>query len=122
VTAASNIEGPGCSPLALATSRAAATSAFAFQFQITIWLLSRCRGKSSIAEIGAPGRLASFFAVISAVLSNVDFPRFARYADTVQPLRRRDFQTLAGVAVSGLASVWLTLGTQEEEHLGRAGS
>jgi O-antigen/teichoic acid export membrane protein len=80
----------------------------AFQSQITIWLLSLFGGKSSIAEIGALGRLGVIFGVISAVLSNVIFPRFARYTDAVQ-LRQRYFQTLAGVALSGLAMVVLVL-------------
>jgi hypothetical protein len=80
----------------------------AFQSQITVWLLSLFGGKSSIAEIGALGRLGVIFGVISAVLSNVVFPRFARYTDAGL-LRRRYFQTLAGVAVSGLALVLLVV-------------
>src|SRR5688572_11998814 len=60
-------------------SQAANAVFFCLQGQITIFLISIfSRDVSSIAEIGALGRLAMIFAVLSNLLTNVFAPAFAR--------------------------------------------
>lgn len=52
---------------------------YCFQGQITVLLISFfARHVSSIAEVGALGRLAMIFAVLSNLLTNVFVPEFAR--------------------------------------------
>jgi O-antigen/teichoic acid export membrane protein len=60
-------------------SQAANAIFFCLQGQITIFLISVFgRRVSSIAEVGALGRLAMIFAVLSYLLANVFVPAFAR--------------------------------------------
>ena len=60
-------------------SQAANAVFFCLQGQITIFLISIfSRDVSSIAEVGALGRLAMIFAVLSNLLANVFAPAFAR--------------------------------------------
>jgi O-antigen/teichoic acid export membrane protein len=60
-------------------SQAANAIFFCLQGQITIFLISIFgRQVSSIAEVGALGRLAMIFAVLSNLLTNVFAPAFAR--------------------------------------------
>jgi hypothetical protein len=55
---------------------------FAFQGQITIFLISFFgRNVSSVAEVGALGRLAMVFTVLTNLLTNVFGPAFARCHD-----------------------------------------
>jgi O-antigen/teichoic acid export membrane protein len=52
---------------------------FCLQAQITVFLISVfARRASAIAEVGALGRLAMIFAVLSTLLTNVFVPAFAR--------------------------------------------
>src|ERR1700693_1216593 len=52
---------------------------YCLQGQITVFLISFfARRTSSVAEVGAPGRLAMIFAVLSNLLTNVFVPAFAR--------------------------------------------
>ena len=60
-------------------SQAANAVFFCLQGQITVFLISIFgRQVSSIAEVGALGRLAMIFAVLSNLLANVFIPAFAR--------------------------------------------
>jgi len=60
-------------------SQAANAIFFCLQGQITVFLISLFgRQVSSIAEVGALGRLAMIFAVLSHLLANVFAPAFAR--------------------------------------------
>jgi O-antigen/teichoic acid export membrane protein len=60
-------------------SQAANAVFFCLQGQITVFLISIfSREVSSIAEVGALGRLAMIFAVLSNLLANVFAPAFAR--------------------------------------------
>ena len=60
-------------------SQAASAVFFCLQGQITVFLISIFgREVSSIAEVGALGRLAMIFAVLSNLLANVFAPAFAR--------------------------------------------
>jgi len=52
---------------------------YCFQGQITVFLISIfAKSVSSVAEVGALGRLAMIFAVLSNLLTNVFIPAFAR--------------------------------------------
>ncbi|MEY2481310.1 MAG: hypothetical protein QOI04_2237 [Verrucomicrobiota bacterium] len=52
---------------------------FCFQGQVTIFLISIFgKGSNSVAEVGALGRLAMIFAVLSNLLTNIFVPAFAR--------------------------------------------
>ena len=60
-------------------NQAANTIFFCFQGQITVFLISLfARQASSVAEVGALGRLAMIFVVINNLLTNVFVPAFAR--------------------------------------------
>ena len=68
-------------------SQAANAIFFCLQGQITIFLISFFgRNVGSIAEVGALGRLAMIFAVLSHLLANVFAPAFAR-CQTLSKLR-----------------------------------
>ena len=73
-------------------SQAANAIFFCLQGQITVFLISFFgRQASSIAEVGALGRLAMIFAVLSNLLANVFAPAFAR----CQSLRKLRWQYAA---------------------------
>src|SRR5205807_2210215 len=61
---------------------AANTVFYCFQGQITVFLISFfARQVSSVAEVGALGRLAMIFSVLTNLLTNVFVPAFARCQD-----------------------------------------
>jgi O-antigen/teichoic acid export membrane protein len=71
---------------------------FCLQGQITVFLISFFgRNVSSIAEVGALGRLAMIFAVLSHLLANVFAPAFAR-CQTFGKLRWQYAAIVGGVA------------------------
>ncbi|MEY2503930.1 MAG: hypothetical protein QOJ05_1826 [Verrucomicrobiota bacterium] len=73
-------------------SQAANAIFFCLQGQITVFLISFFgRNVSSVAEVGALGRLAMIFAVLSHLLANVFAPAFAR----CQSLRKLRWQYAA---------------------------
>lgn len=51
---------------------------YAFAGQISVWLISILGSTESVAQVGALGRLAVVFNVISAIFTLVFVPRFAR--------------------------------------------
>lgn len=59
-------------------SQAANAVFFCLQGQITVFLISFFGHVNSVAEVGALGRLAMIFAVLSNLLANVFAPAFAR--------------------------------------------
>jgi O-antigen/teichoic acid export membrane protein len=70
-------------------SQAANAIFFCLQSQITVFLISIFGRKvSSIAEVGALGRLAMIFAVLSNLLANVLAPAFARCQEPTRLLWR----------------------------------
>jgi O-antigen/teichoic acid export membrane protein len=86
-------------------SQAANAVFFCVQGQITIFLISIFGRKvSSIAEVGALGRLAMIFAVLSHLLANVFAPAFARCQDRTR-LRWQYAAILSAVAAFSLAIV-----------------
>lgn len=73
---------------------------FCLQGQITVFLISVFGNHaSSVAEVGALGRLAMIFTVLGQVLTNIFVPAFARCQDKAR-LRLQYFTIIAGVAAS----------------------
>jgi O-antigen/teichoic acid export membrane protein len=86
-------------------SQAANAVFFCVQGQITVFLISIFGRKvSSIAEVGALGRLAMIFAVLSHLLANVFAPAFARCQDRTR-LRWQYAAILSAVAAFSLTIV-----------------
>jgi O-antigen/teichoic acid export membrane protein len=78
---------------------------FCFQGQITVFLISFfAHHASSIAEVGALGRLAMIFVVINNLLTNVFIPAFARCQET----RKLRWQFIAIIAAVGGFSFLVT--------------
>jgi O-antigen/teichoic acid export membrane protein len=65
--------------------------------QITIWLISIFGSTTSVAEVGALGRLAMILNVFTVVLSTVIIPRFAKLTNNKIILVRRLLQIIAGM-------------------------
>ncbi|HAF02666.1 MAG TPA: polysaccharide biosynthesis protein [Spartobacteria bacterium] len=75
---------------------------FCLQGQITVFLISFfAHSASAIAEVGALGRLAMIFAVLSNLLTNVFVPAFARCQST-RKLRWLYTAIIGGVGAFGL--------------------
>jgi len=72
--------------------------------QIGVWLLGTFGSAGGVAEVGALGRLAMIFAILSSVMSGVILPRFARCHSTGL-LKRRYGQILCGYAAFGAVLV-----------------
>jgi len=86
-------------------SQAANAIFFCLQGQITVFLISIFgRQVSSIAEVGALGRLAMIFAVLSNLLANVLAPAFARCQEKTT-LRWRYAAIVSAVAGFSLAII-----------------
>jgi hypothetical protein len=78
---------------------------FCFQGQITVFLISFFgRNVASVAEVGALGRLAMVFTVLTNLLSNVFGPAFARCQDP-RRLRWQYAAIVGGVAAFSLALI-----------------
>jgi len=62
--------------------------------QLTVWLIALFGGSSSVAAVGALGRLTMVLAILSAVFNTLAVPRFARIPPTDRSrIRRRYFQS-----------------------------
>jgi len=82
----------------LIKSLAANTLFYCFQGQITVFLISFfARHAASVAEVGALGRLAMIFTVLTNLLINIFVPAFARCQD------KRKLRWLYAAIVSGVA-------------------
>ena len=80
---------------------------YCFQGQITVFLISIFAHRaSSVAEVGALGRLAMIFAVLSNLLTNVFIPAFARCQQSVK-LRLLYAGIVGGVTAFGAGVVFL---------------
>jgi O-antigen/teichoic acid export membrane protein len=78
---------------------------YCLQGQITVWLISIFGNADSVANIGALGRLAVVFTLLSSITVEVVLPAFARI-QSVHRLRQRYCQIVAGYfAVSVLTVV-----------------
>ena len=83
--------------LAIVKKQAPVTIFYCLQGQIIIWLISIFGSEERVAEIGALGRFAMLFTLISSVVNGIIVPRFARCQDR-NVLRRRFWQVAAGFA------------------------
>ena len=79
---------------------------YCVQSQLLIWIITIFGSASSVAEIGALGRLGMIFLVAGSVMMNVVLPRFARVQEA-HLLWRRYWQIIG--AVSALNAVLLVL-------------
>jgi O-antigen/teichoic acid export membrane protein len=68
---------------------------FCLQGQITVWLISIFGSTDNVANVGALGRLAMLFMIVSSVSVEVILPAFSRIQSANQ-LRRRFFQIVLG--------------------------
>jgi len=83
---------------------------YCVQGQLTIWLLSVFGNTTSVAQLGALGRLGMVTSIVSAVATTLIVPRFARLPENRSVLLRRLLAltlTLILVCGSGLAVVGL---------------
>jgi len=85
---------------------------YCLQGQITIWLISFFGKSQSVAEIGALGRLAVVFTIVSSVMNSIVVPRFARCQEHRTVLKRFWQISLVALLISaviiGLASNFTT--------------
>jgi O-antigen/teichoic acid export membrane protein len=77
---------------------------YCIQGQLTIWLISIFGSTQNVAEVGALGRLGVFFSVISAVMSSIVLPSFAR-CQSFSILCHRYWQTICIFSMLGLVLV-----------------
>jgi O-antigen/teichoic acid export membrane protein len=88
-------------------SQAANAIFFCLQGQITVFLISIFgRQVSSIAEVGALGRLAMIFAVLSHLLANVFAPAFSRCQDATR--LRLQYAAVVGAVLAFSAAIFAT--------------
>ncbi len=81
--------------LSIVKRQAPLTIFYCLQSQIIIWLISIFGNAQRVAEIGALGRFAMIFTLISSVMNGIVVPRFARCQDR-SILQRRYWQVAAG--------------------------
>jgi O-antigen/teichoic acid export membrane protein len=82
---------------------------YCFQGQITVFLISIFANRaSSVAEVGALGRLAMIFAILSNLLANVFIPAFAR-CHHAGKLRLLYAGVVGGVTAFGISVVALAV-------------
>ena len=93
--------------LAVVKKQAPLTIFYCLQSQIIIWLISIFGSAQRVAEIGALGRFAVLFTLISSVMNGIVVPRFARCQDP-GTLRRRYWQVAISFAVMAGAMVALS--------------
>ena len=83
---------------------------FALQPQITVWILTAFGTSARVAEVGALGRLAIVFTLLSSAFSSLVLPRFSRYTDPAQVKRRYvlfiGLMAALGTVGVGLAAVF----------------
>ncbi len=84
--------------LAVVKKQAPLTIFYCLQGNIIIWLISIFGSPQRVAEIGALGRFALLFTLISSVLNGIVVPRFARCQDP-GILRRRYWQVAITFAI-----------------------
>ena len=73
--------------------------------QLTIWLISFFGNTSSIAQIGALGRLAMVLSLVSVLFNTLVTPRFARLPYNKPILLNRYFKVLIGLIFLGILIV-----------------
>ena len=67
--------------------------------QLTVWLISLFGNTSSVAQIGALGRIVMFLNLFSAVFSTLVAPRYARLQESSEILKRKMLQIQGGLCL-----------------------
>ena len=94
--------------LANVKRQAPMTIYYCVQGQLGIWLISIFGNVDRVAEVGALGRIGMIFSILTATISALVVPRFARCQDPVR-LRSVYFQivfVVAGVLAAGTFFCW----------------
>ena len=84
---------------------------FCLSGQITIWLVSAFGSTTSLAQIGALGRIAMVFTVFHILFATLVTPRFAKLPDNKGLLVKRFLQLqfgVLGVIVCIITATWLS--------------
>ena len=93
--------------LIIVRKQAPLTIFYCLQSQIIIWLISIFGNAQRVAEIGALGRFAMIFTLVSSVMNGIVVPRFARCQDR-STLKRRYWQVAAGFTLLAATLVALS--------------
>ena len=93
--------------LTIVKRQAPLTIFYCLQSQIIIWLISIFGNAQRVAEIGALGRFAMIFTLVSSVMNGIVVPRFARCQDRAT-LRQRYWQVAAGFTLLAASLVALS--------------
>ena len=93
--------------LTIVKRQAPLTIFYCLQSQIIIWLISIFGNAQRVAEIGALGRFAMIFTLVSSVMNGIVVPRFARCQDR-SILRQRYWQVAAGFTLLAATLVALS--------------
>jgi O-antigen/teichoic acid export membrane protein len=93
--------------MAIVRAQAPNSIFYCIQSQLIVWLISVFGSAQGVAEVGALGRLAVIFAVLSSVMGNVIYPRFARVQEA-HLLWKRYWQILGGHAALAFCLLGLT--------------
>ena len=93
--------------LTIVKKQAPLTIFYCLQSQIIIWLISIFGNAQRVAEIGALGRFAMIFTLVSSVMNGIVVPRFARCHDR-RVLKQRYWQVAAGFTLLAASLVALS--------------
>ncbi len=83
---------------------------FCISGQLTIWLISIFGNTTSVAEVGALGRLALALNIFTIMLSTVVIPRYAKLAENKNILLKRQLQIfgcMMAVCIFIISITWL---------------
>lgn len=89
---------------------------FVVSGQISIWLISIFGTTSSVAEIGALGRIAIMLTVISTLFGTLVYPRFARLPQNSEILMKR-FLQIMGLLVLIVSLIMAAVGVFSNQIL-----
>ena len=93
--------------LTIVKRQAPLTIFYCLQSQIIIWLISIFGNAQRVAEIGALGRFAMIFTLVSSVMNGIVVPRYARCHDR-RVLKQRYWQVAAGFTLLAASLVALS--------------
>lgn len=80
---------------------------YSFSGQITIWLISIFGQTSSMAQLGALGRFAMLYTLVSSMFNTLIIPRFARMKGGLKRIRNTFYKSIITVLIVGFTSVIL---------------
>jgi O-antigen/teichoic acid export membrane protein len=72
---------------------------YTFSGQISIWLISIFGNTTSLAQLGALGRLSMLLGLFSSIISMLIIPRFAKLAEQKNLLLQRFLQLTGGLSI-----------------------